>query len=219
MRTLFVKSTGFIEIGTDWCTPPWRDMSAAPIDNYMGMLPDHFPKAEVKLAWGSDAIWVMFRVEDRYIRAVAQRHQEGVCGDSCVEFFFTPGTDVATGYFNLEMNCGGTMLFHFHPEGQKDGIELATIDCDSIKTMHSMPHIVDPEIEGPSIWTVQYSVPVSLLHKFCKVTMPRPGAIWRANFYKCADKTSHPHWLTWSPVNFPTPNFHLPQSFGRIVFK
>ena len=219
MRTLFVKSTEFIEIGPDWHSPPWQDMSAAPIDNYMGKLPDHFPKTEVKIAWGSDAIWVMFRVEDRYIRSVAQRHQESVCGDSCVEFFFTPGTDEATGYFNLEMNCGGTMLFHFHPAGQKDGIELAIVDCDNIKTVHSMPRIVDPEIEGPSIWTVQYSVPLSILHKFCKVTVPSPGVIWRANFYKCADKTSHPHWLTWSPVDFPVPNFHLPQSFGRLVFK
>ena len=219
MRTLLVRSTKFIELGSDWHMPPWRDMPAAQIDNYMGKLPDHFPRTEVKLAWKSDSIWVMFRVEERCVRAVAQRHQESVCGDSCVEFFFTPGADVSAGYFNLEMNCGGTMLFHFHPAGQKDGIELATMDCDSVKTMHSMPRIVDPEIEGPSIWTVQYSVPVSLLHKYCEVTVPRPGAFWRANFYKCADKSSHPHWLTWSPVEFPTPNFHLPQSFGRLVFE
>jgi hypothetical protein len=219
MRTLSVRSADFIELGTDWQTPPWQDMPAALLDNYMGKVPNHFPKTEVKLAWGIDRIWVMFRVEDRYIRAVAKRCQDSVCGDSCVEFFFMPGIDEATGYFNIEMNCGGTILFHFHPAGQKYGVELATIDCDSIETMHSMPRIVDPEIESPSIWTVQYSVPISLLRKFCEVTVPRPGATWRANFYKCADKTSHPHWLTWSPVDFPTPNFHLPQSFGKLVFE
>jgi len=37
-----------------------------------------------------------------------------------------------------------------------------------------------------------------------------------ANFYKCADKLQHPHWLNWSPVDFPKPNFHLPQSFGVL---
>lgn len=194
-------------------------MPAAPINNYMGEVPDHFPKAEVKLAWGSDGVWVMFRVADRYIRAVAQGHQDSVCGDSCVEFFFTPGPDPAMGYFNLEVNCGGTMLFHFHPAGEKDGIEVATSDCDRIKLTHSMPRIVDPEIEVPLIWTIQYSVPLSILSKFCEVSVPRPGASWRANFYKCADKTSHPHWLTWSPVDFPTPSFHRPQSFGKLVFE
>ena len=23
---------------------------------------------------------------------------------------------------------------------------------------------------------------------------------WRANFYKCGDDTSHPHWAAWSPL-------------------
>ncbi len=206
-------------LGTDWHTPPWRDLPAAPIDNYMGEIPEHYPKTEVKLAWGSEGVSVMFRVSDRYVRAVAQKHQESVCGDSCVEFFFTPGLDLGMGYFNLEVNCGGTMLFHFHPAGQKDGIELATTDCDRIELTHSMPRIVDPEIEAPLTWTVQYTIPLSLLSRFCEVSAPRPGVSWRANFYKCADKTSHPHWLTWSPVDFPSPNFHLPHSFGELVFE
>ena len=44
-------------------------------------------------------------------------------------------------------------------------------------------------------------------------------APWRANFYKCADRTSHPHCLTWAPVDFPVPNFHLPRSFGVLEFE
>jgi hypothetical protein len=52
-----------------------------------------------------------------------------------------------------------------------------------------------------------------------KVEKPGPGVTWRANFYKCADKTSHPHWLTWAHVNYPKPKFHLPEYFGRIEFE
>jgi hypothetical protein len=40
-----------------------------------------------------------------------------------------------------------------------------------------------------------------------------------ANFYKCADQTSHPHWLTWASVDYPQPKFHLPEFFGRLVFE
>lgn len=52
-----------------------------------------------------------------------------------------------------------------------------------------------------------------------EVDKPAPGTRWRANFYKCADKTSHPHWLTWAPVDYPKPKFHLSGFLGWIEFK
>ncbi|MBF0230732.1 MAG: hypothetical protein HQK63_14285 [Desulfamplus sp.] len=60
---------------------------------------------------------------------------------------------------------------------------------------------------------------ISLLRRYCKVIIPALNVEWRANFYKCADKTSHPHWLTWSPVDFPKPNFHIHESFGILKFE
>ena len=173
----------------------------------------------MKIACDDTAIYVMFRVEDRYVRAIAAKHQDSVCGDSCVEFFFTPGFDVLQGYFNFEINCGGTILFHFHPGSKKGGIEIPASECDKIITAHSLPRIVDPEIRESVAWTVEYAIPIALLKRYCPVSTPRPHALWRANFYKCADNSSHPHWLTWSPVDCPKPNFHLPRSFGVLEFE
>ncbi len=202
-----------------WNESPWRDVPSELIQNHMGKRPDHFPKTEVKITYNNVAICVMFQVEDRYVRAVAAEHQDNVCGDSCVEFFFTPDSDVSKGYFNLEMNCGGTMLFHFQPMPGKDRIVIPKSECSKIRSAHSLPRIVDPEIEEPVTWTVEYRIPIALLERYCQVITPAPHAIWRANFYKCADNTSHPHWLTWSPVNSPTPDFHVPQSFGILEFE
>lgn len=202
-----------------WDTSPWKDIPAELLRNHMGKKPDHFPKTEVKIAYDDTAIYVMFRVEDRYVRAVAAEHQDNVWADSCVEFFFTPDADVSKGYFNLEMNCGGTMLFHFQPGAGKDRIVIPKNKCDTIRRAHSLPRIVDPEIKEPVTWTVEYRLPIPLLKKYCRVIMPAPRVEWRANFYKCADNTSHPHWLTWSPVHSPKPNFHLPQSFGILKFE
>ena len=101
------------EINADWDNPSFADTDELLIANYMGEEPDHFPSTHFRLAYDDSALYVMFRVEDRYVRAVADHHQGNVCRDSCVEFFFTPGSDVSNGYFNIEMNCGGTMLFHF----------------------------------------------------------------------------------------------------------
>lgn len=202
----------------DWNTSPWKEITPQSIGNYMGSRPDHFPQAEVKIAYEDTAVYLMFRVADRYVRAVAAEHQGNVWEDSCVEFFFTPDSDVSTGYFNIEMNCGGTMLFHFQPGAGKDRIVIPKSECNEIQCVHSLPCIVEPEIEDSITWTVAYRIPLTLLKKYCQVVMPAPEVVWRANFYKCADKSSHPHWLTWAPVEYPRPNFHLPRSFGILEF-
>ena len=36
------------------------------------------------------------------------------------------------------------------------------------------------------------------------------------NFYKCADETMNPHFVSWSPIDLPEPNFHCPEFFGEI---
>jgi hypothetical protein len=86
---------------------------------------------------------------------------------------------------------------------------------------HSLPKIVDPEIADATEWTVAYRLPVDMFSKYFPATIQQPasGVSWRANLYKCADDTSHPHWLTWSPVAFERPDFHRPQSFGLLVFQ
>jgi hypothetical protein len=184
----------------------------------MGPRPSHFPKTEVRIAWEPAALHLRFRVEDCYVRARAVRHQESVCRDSCVEFFFTPGPDPSRGYFNVEVNCGGTVLFHYQPRPRQGEIEIPRAVCERMVTAHTLPCQVDPEIATPITWEVQYRLPFALLAGYCPVDGPGPRTLWRANFYKCADQTSHPHWLTWAPVDHPRPDFHRPEAFGNLVF-
>lgn len=204
---------------TAWNKPPWQAIPSERLRNYMGSKPAHFPRVQVKIAYDAMAVYVMFRVADRYVRATATQHQDSVCGDSCVEFFFTPGSDVSRGYFNIEMNCGGTMLFHFQSGPDKKKVVIPVSDCEKMSKTYALPRIVDPEIKEPVTWSVDYALPINLLQRYCAVSPPKPGAVWRANFYKCADNTSHPHWLTWAPVDYPKPNFHLPQTFGVLAFE
>ena len=163
---------------------------------------------------------MIFRVEDQYVRAVAAEHQGSVCRDSCVEFFFTPGEAISAGYFNLEMNCGGTMLLHFQVIPRQNSVPITPTDLEKIEVAHSLPRIIDPEIMAPTTWTVEYRLPNEILsHYFPNMKSPAPDVIWRANFYKCADATSHPHWLTWAPVHHFKPDFHRPNEFGQIIFR
>ncbi len=205
--------------GNDWNKSPWDVARSVQIKNYMGNKPDHLPKAEVKLSYDDIFIYVFFKVEDKYVRAVVTEDQGNVWEDSCVEFFFTPDDDISKGYFNIEINCGGTMLFHFQKEPGKERIILPLSECNKIAVMHSLPKRNDPEIEDVVVWTVAYRVPIVLLEKYCEVVKPEAQSFWRVNYYKCADNTSHPHWLTWSPVELPSPNFHHSSSFGFLYFK
>lgn len=201
-----------------WEEGPWQHIASCALTAHMGERPRHFPDTRVKMAWGTRAVSLIFRVADRYVLARAAGDQDPVCRDSCVEFFFTPGTDLSLGYFNLEVNCGGTILFHFQKRPRRDSLPVSAEGCRAVRRVHCLPKVVDPEIPTPVVWTVALTFPVEILEGYCPVTRPHEGAVWRANFYKCADACSHPHWLTWAPVASAVPDFHVPSSFGCLEF-
>lgn len=211
---------GPLNLDAKWDRAAWKEASTLELTHYMGQRPEHFPRTQAKLLYDDQYVYVIFRVEDRYVRAACWRNQGPVCRDSCVEFFFTPAAAVSPGYFNIEMNCGGTMLMNYHRGPRQGGGEPGPADLARVKVAHSLPKLVMPERQEPTVWTVEYAIPIDLLARLCRdFHKPAPGVVWRANLYKCADGTSHPHWLTWAPVDLPKPDFHRPDYFGRLEFK
>lgn len=211
---------GPMTVDANWDKAAWRTAEPLELTHFMGKRPEHFPKVRARIAYDHESLYVIFRVDDRYIRAVARRHQDSVCTDSCVEFFFAPGPDVSKGYMNLEMNCGGTMLFHYQLVPRKDQVPVSPADLASILVAHTLPKRIEVEITEPTTWTVEYRIPFEILGRYYPdPIMPAPGVRWRANLFKCADATSRPHWLTWAPVDKPSPDFHTPEFFGVLEFE
>ena len=210
-----------IEIDADWNKPVWQEIEPIHLSYFMGKEPEHRPKTQVKMAWDNDSVYVIFLVEDRFVRAAATEYFGNVWQDSCVEFFFTPQKEISDGYFNLETNCIGTILM-CHQQARGIGRVRPEIkDLEMIQIACSLPkgQVLDPEITESMIWTLEYAIPIEILKRYTKAKTPAPGVIWRANFYKCADNTSHPHWLTWSKIPLDQPDFHQPQYFGYIEFR
>ena len=196
--------------------PLWAAADELEVTHYVWEDSGHRPRTRARLLWDDRWLAVLFVVEDLYVRAVARGFNDSVCHDSCVEFFVAPAADPAgDAYFNFEVNCGGTMLLH---RCGTPTVEVPEADGATIAMAHTQPKIVDPEIVGPTTWAVEYHVPWSLFEKHFGPVTPRSGTVWRANFYKCGDKTSHPHWGSWAPVDSPRPNFHRPGSFRPIHF-
>ncbi len=210
-----------VTIDANWDKPVWRDVKPVKLTLYMGEKPEHIPGVQAKVAYDDANIYVIFRVDDNYIKAVAQKNQDPVCRDSCVEFFFTPGVDISLGYMNMETNCCGKMLLYYQKSRGVGIVEVADVDLATIEIAHSLPYsTITEEIQTPTVWTLEYRMPLSLIEKYMpSASKPAKGVVWKANFYKCADKTSKPHWLTWSFVDMPQPDFHRPNYFGSLVFE
>jgi hypothetical protein len=201
-----------------WEKQAWNQVPSLVLSHWMAELPAHRPATYAKLLYDDTFLYVIFRVEDTYVRCAVTDYQGPVCTDSCVEFFFTPGTNLADGYFNLETNCGGTLLFMHQLARDESCIALDAEFGRALAVAHTMPRRVDPEIAKPTTWCVEYKSPFAGLSAYRPMRKPGRGVLWRANFYKCGDSTSHPHWLTWAKVGWPTPDFHRTEFFGELEF-
>ena len=80
----------------------------------MGEIPKFYPVVRAKMMYDRDNLYVIFRVEDRYVRCVTREFNGPVWDDSCVELFFSPDSGAPSKYFNLEINCGGTPLMYYN---------------------------------------------------------------------------------------------------------
>lgn len=201
--------------------PVWNQAEVLELIHFRHEGSSHRPKTEVRLLYCKEGISGLFKVDDQYIKSVHTQYMAPVCRDSCVEFFVQPKP--GKGYFNFEFNCGGFIHCSYITDptrtgkGFRDFTQLSEDDGRQIHVSHSMPRVVEPEITQPETWFLSFFVPFSLLEKYVGSLGAISGQSWRANFYKCGDETSHPHWASWAPI--PAKNFHQPEYFGMLSFQ
>jgi hypothetical protein len=210
------------ELAGEFNGPAWSQAEVARIASFHAKSSAHRPQTEAKLLHDEDGLYVIFHVHDRYVCCTRSVHQSMTCQDSCVELFIAPGP---AGYFNFEMNCGGTMLLFYITDpargpkrGFKEIVEVPIEQIETIRTYHSMPKTLEAEIVEPVEWVVEYFVPWKLFERYAGPLGPAEARRWRGNFYKCAGDSSHPHWGSWSPIGEAL-NFHVPAHFGEFRFE
>jgi len=205
-----------------WDSEAWKNIPALTISHfYRTDRSNHRPKTQAKVAYDDKGLYVHFRVEDRYVRAIETEYHGRVWEDACVEFFVEPVA--GRGYFNFEINCGGTLLLSYqeNPEWKGEALrEPGAVPWELAKQVdihHTMPKTVEPEIKETVEWEVAYHIPYEVFEAYLGDLGEKPGQTWRANFYKCAENNSHPHWASWSLITADL-NFHLPEFFSTIHF-
>lgn len=204
-----------------WDNASWRSQSYIEISNFRPESSSHRPLTRLKLLYNEEGIFGIFKVEDRYVICSHTRYQDPVYKDSCVEFFLQPKPE--QGYFNFEFNCGGALLSSYItdptrvPGGFKGVRPLSNEEGRQIEIHTSQPPVIDVETNEPITWQLTFFIPLKLLRTYVGRLDAAPGTNWKANFFKCADESSHPHWAAWSPVD--QLNFHLPHCFGVLKLK
>ncbi len=200
-----------------WDGPGWEGVPPLDVASFHPGSSAHRPRTQAKIVYDDDGLHVQFQVEDQYVLCRQLKNQGSVCLDSCTEFFFQP--DPARGYFNLEVNCGGWIHLAYHTS--PDQRTFVSDDWLAKMRVHTtLPRHVEPEIMEPLTWIMAVFMPFDLFEAHMGpfgTAAPRPNTVWRANFYKCADESSHPHWGSWAPIGEKL-NFHQPEYFGAIRF-
>lgn len=201
--------------------PAWARAEILAISRFYPRSGNHKPATQVCLLHDSHALALKFRVEDRYVLARATTYQSPTHKDSCVEFFLRPLP--GRGYFNFEFNAIGTLLLWYidkprGPDGSFESyVEVPADIARSIEVGASLVQPIRDEEPGPLVWTVSARIPLVVLEAFTGPLGDPSGQTWRANFYKCADECSHPHWGYWADIGDRL-DFHQPERFGEIAF-
>ncbi|QDU72305.1 carbohydrate-binding family 9-like protein [Mucisphaera calidilacus] len=195
----------------------WSRAEPVRLGHYHAKSSDHRPVVSARTLYDDEHLYIRFDVEDRYVIAVNTASNSPVYRDSCVEFFFQVRENH---YINIEMNAIGAMLVG---QGQEDSGRKHEIDPELIARIRrwtSLEGPIEEEIEEPVVWHGAIALPFALVEELegpLGERRPAEGVSWRCNFYKCADRSSHPHWGMWSPIGEKL-SFHQPKYFGHLKF-
>lgn len=176
--------------------------------------PDAFPYtplAAASVARSKTHLCILFNVKGFDLRAVAMEDQGNSWEDSCCEFFVSHPSDGT--YYNFELTCIGTLLAskrtdrehaEFLPKEQMQRIIRHS-------SLEKKPYDISDRIFS---WSTAMCIPFEI---FGADSENLPDSL-RVNFFKCGDLTSHVHFLSWNPIESPSPDFHKPEFFGEIKF-
>ena len=179
--------------------------------------PDAFPeKPEVTVEVSNDHEWLFLKwhVKGEQLRAVTTEDQGPVWEDSCVEFFCQVPED--DHYCNFECNCIGAMVGSRRKSRTEDVVPFSSDEMGRIERKCTYPREAFEEKDGLFEWAVEEKIPLDLIFQSPISNLQFPITL-KCNFYKCADKTKRPHFVTWQPICLPKPDFHCPQFFGEIT--
>lgn len=162
-------------------------------------------KTIARVLWDDSNLYVSYECDDAEITVTHTQHDDPTYLDDAVEIFINPLPSQTSVYYGLEMNARAVLYDYimFQPGGhlfkQFDlrGVQLATARTG----------------KG---WNLEVAIPWPNFEALSKP--PKVGAIWRANINRWDGTEPNRRMSNWSDPQTPTPNPHVPQRFGQLIF-
>lgn len=168
------------------------------------------PSCKASIGFGDKGIAVVFDVRGYDLKAEVLEDNGKVYKDSCCEFFIM--SQDGQNYYNFEINCIGTLHAALGPNINSREL-LSEQDLAKIQRYSNLKKEKVNKPDGNYYWRVALVIPFEVIG-IDPENLPESIS---CNFYKCADETNHPHYVSWSPVGTEKPNFHSPSYFGKVV--
>jgi hypothetical protein len=160
-------------------------------------------------------LYLCFHCVDRDIWGRGAERNAPIYDEEVVEAFLAPGPDPSP-YFELETNpCGAWFEARIEsPDRRRDTMR---VDRQWVCAGWERAVRVRGDVsrrDGRHVWwSAEWAIPFAALD----VAPPRPGASWRANFFRI-DRAGEGQFSAWSPTHADPPDFHVPDRFGWLHF-
>ncbi|MDR3292930.1 MAG: hypothetical protein LBT20_02370 [Clostridiales bacterium] len=177
------------------------------IQNYQWTENGYAPSVSVFLARGRDRLWVKFVIGEAYTLPKYLLDGEPVYKDSAVECFLKPFNDDPR-YLNFEFNAAGAGILGFGM-GKDEREELIA---------RYAQHLNVTADGDEKKWSLSFEIPFFLIEEIYGRGFAPEREKVHVNFFKCGDETEFPHYGTLFEIDYPYPEFHLPEFFGEAVF-
>lgn len=167
------------------------------------------PIVAFDIARSDKNLYIRYFVKGNSLKASHLEDNSPVYTDSCVEFFMQiPGEKE---YMNFEFNCIGA-CDTARRLSRTEKVSLTPEEYKTIGRHSSLEKKTFDEKLGIFSWELVVSIPFELMG-LDGLNLPEKIM---GNFYKCADETEFPHFVSWNPIGTETPDFHRPEFFGEI---
>lgn len=175
--------------------------------------PESFPYAPIvagRIARTKDALLVSWRVSGLGL-TVKNVDDGNIWEDSTCEIFLKDPS--CPDYYNIEVNAAGYLLVGKGPDRHsRVRLPMETIARISRKAEFKVPF---DNADDLFTWSLTVAIPYGVIG----LDGEHLPATLLGNIYKCGDKTAHPHFLSWAPIDTPKPDFHRPEFFGTFCLK
>lgn len=173
--------------------------------DWQGRNADALRETQVRLLWTPETLYLQFDAAYRVLTVFPDADSNGRRDqlwerDVC-EAFLQPNGSELRRYKELEVAPNGLWIDLDIAPGEKHNLESGL----------RRRVVVDGKKKR---WQAVLAVPMkSLMASF------DPREEWRVNFYRVEGATEPRFYSAWQPTNTPQPNFHVPEAFGRLIFR